>query len=1145
MTSFIQGSRVLYWKGSVETRNFGDYITKLLLDRALLEPRLRASRYRLIGSIIDDRNVEADLSAVDDGGKIAFWGCGARDTQCLRPDLLERCAFFGVRGPLTRDVIGLPAETTLGDTGLLTPLLHPPAPNDRRHGRTICVPHFYEPRSDEELLELTGAEAVVRPTIAPSLDALEALLEQISGAAFVLAGALHAAITAHAYGIPFAFFDSGHLDAPFKWRDFATSINISAVFVDNVEDGRVVHDKVIRKRARKLPLLPILENAPYHVRPSMLLAAAEHDGLACVPPVLVDALRRSPIESAGRLRAARDSECERDDRLRGYVSRLEDLLRTQAHDAVASARGERDGNAARLESELACLRAELATSAQEGRQATQAYADLMSRHDTVCAELAAATAAGAATAVALDQAQADASKRLSDFMEAARRNDELEAEVAAQRTRSAADIRRLEAEAVDLHALLDRKHLESRRAVLEGARSLREAEAAAGEARKAAVSLNGALGVAIGDLARLERERWEAQREAAANGARRDEALGAVARLEVDLSRAAQAHADLLARHEAVCEDLDRLEGERRRALSETAAAAEHRDAAIGEVSRLEEELNRAIEAHGDLLSHHEGVRADLSRLEHERAQAVREAEANAAQREEAREAAARLEHDLHRAAQAQADLVSRCAGLAAQIDVFRGEQRELRFDARLAEAARRPSGSARGGLAGPIDGIAARLAVRRRDWRVSERRHGRILLREPDRSRVLVQFGHALKEQGERDLAAAAYARAIRLDPADHDAANHLFHVLRALGRDAEAAALDARFRPYDVFAPPPREASKAAAARPPSLWRRLQQADAVRAAKAGDWPRAITRLEALVRVAPGHAWQWLRLGEARAATDDPRRAWFAYAEAVRRDPRSPDGYRGLQPVLDRAGRRDLADLARVRAFQLAPGDPAAREALRSQGWSDKALVDLVLTAEARPIAAPNLPLAAVPRLWAARWAARRKDWTAAARRYGRIAASQPGYWRVWVQLGHALKESGEVSAAEGAYLQALALAREDADVHLQLGHAIKLLGRPTEARDAYARACALDPAMDHARREWAWMDARCREAAAREAHAWTAHVQAPPPEDRALPEPASAFDPVDAGVVPPDAPPVFLTTREARFWLDLRRVVGAAAGA
>ena len=61
-------------------------------------------------------------------------------------------------------------------------------------------------------------------------------------------------------------------------------------------------------------------------------------------------------------------------------------------------------------------------------------------------------------------------------------------------------------------------------------------------------------------------------------------------------------------------------------------------------------------------------------------------------------------------------------------------------------------------------------------------------------------------------------------------------------------------------------------------------------------------------------------------------------------------------------------------------------------------------------------------------------------------------------MQLGHALKESGDFPGAESAYRHALHLSPDTADTHLQLGHVLKLQGRRPAAVAAYAAALKAD---------------------------------------------------------------------------------------
>lgn len=95
------------------------------------------------------------------------------------------------------------------------------------------------------------------------------------------------------------------------------------------------------------------------------------------------------------------------------------------------------------------------------------------------------------------------------------------------------------------------------------------------------------------------------------------------------------------------------------------------------------------------------------------------------------------------------------------------------------------------------------------------------------------------------------------------------------------------------------------------------------------------------------------------------------------------------------------------------------------------------------------------------------RRDWRRAARQYQLHLQAEPRDFDIWVQCGHAEKESGDLVAAERCYRIAEALRRDDADLQLQLGHLHKLIGRFHEAAHCYARALELDPQSAAARRE------------------------------------------------------------------------------
>ena len=92
---------------------------------------------------------------------------------------------------------------------------------------------------------------------------------------------------------------------------------------------------------------------------------------------------------------------------------------------------------------------------------------------------------------------------------------------------------------------------------------------------------------------------------------------------------------------------------------------------------------------------------------------------------------------------------------------------------------------------------------------------------------------------------------------------------------------------------------------------------------------------------------------------------------------------------------------------------------------------------------------------------------WAVAARFYRRSLAAHPANPAIWVQYGHALKESGRPQEAEAAYRTAIAYGPVDADARLQLAHVLKIQGKQKEAEPLYLLAAVIDPTAPEPRRE------------------------------------------------------------------------------
>jgi len=90
-------------------------------------------------------------------------------------------------------------------------------------------------------------------------------------------------------------------------------------------------------------------------------------------------------------------------------------------------------------------------------------------------------------------------------------------------------------------------------------------------------------------------------------------------------------------------------------------------------------------------------------------------------------------------------------------------------------------------------------------------------------------------------------------------------------------------------------------------------------------------------------------------------------------------------------------------------------------------------------------------------------KAWPLAASLYEIYLAQCPRDAPIWVQLGHARKESGDDVQAMEAYLRSLEIAPDVADTHRQIGHLYNKTGKISEAAASYAKAAQLDHDQGH----------------------------------------------------------------------------------
>lgn len=259
--------RCHYWGEGRPLVNLGDALVPVLLDALgfTAVPRTAADRdvinpgrcLLVIGSLLTQRDLQQINYPVD------VWGCGWKGVQQL-PQGNEDVRFFAVRGPHTLSRLQLPATTPQGDPALLLPVLH--AMDISPHGRSVLIPHCSRLHlaPARQRLAATGCDELLspmvlrppawRPLLGTLLHTLRQLavrrwrygirshglwhsVQRLAGARFVLTGSLHGAILAQAFGVPWACYADGYLDAAAKWNDWGAWLGIDIEVVTTLAAG--------------------------------------------------------------------------------------------------------------------------------------------------------------------------------------------------------------------------------------------------------------------------------------------------------------------------------------------------------------------------------------------------------------------------------------------------------------------------------------------------------------------------------------------------------------------------------------------------------------------------------------------------------------------------------------------------------------------------------------------------------------------------------------------------------------------------------------------------------------------------------------------------------------------------------------------
>lgn len=208
------GVRVFWWSG---VKNFGDLITPYLFERFGVTPVYAPAENAKVvstGSVL--HMMPQDFDGLVLGSGLISGKLGIR---------LPKAQIAGVRGPLTRDAIGAPEATPLGDPGLLMAkwVKRPGAP---RFALGL-VTHYHD-RANPHILSIAKANPGDVTVIGVQRGA-RAVSRDIANCGAILSSSLHGMIIADAFGIPAGrLILSGRVEGgDFKFNDHDGALQLS------------------------------------------------------------------------------------------------------------------------------------------------------------------------------------------------------------------------------------------------------------------------------------------------------------------------------------------------------------------------------------------------------------------------------------------------------------------------------------------------------------------------------------------------------------------------------------------------------------------------------------------------------------------------------------------------------------------------------------------------------------------------------------------------------------------------------------------------------------------------------------------------------------------------------------------------------
>lgn len=239
--------KLFYYKGA----NFGDAINPIVFEK-LLPNFFDGNSDELfvgIGSILGWVNPDKDCK------RIIIFSSGFADgdetTYGKSPKLDERYEVLCVRGQLTAKKLGIPVDKAISDGALLLPVLFP-YQNVTKKYEFSYMPHVgsldvYD--GWKELCESCGIHL-----IDPKNNPFE-VIQEMTETKILLTEAMHGAIVADAYRIPWIPVKTIKTINDFKWRDYLGTVGL-AFYPNNLKTlySRIFLNGIFKAKLAKLKL---------------------------------------------------------------------------------------------------------------------------------------------------------------------------------------------------------------------------------------------------------------------------------------------------------------------------------------------------------------------------------------------------------------------------------------------------------------------------------------------------------------------------------------------------------------------------------------------------------------------------------------------------------------------------------------------------------------------------------------------------------------------------------------------------------------------------------------------------------------------------------------------------------------------------